>query len=128
MSYIDMKVQVLGYRSYSHYLISEHWQLMKRRHQRSRCFTCGYTRDLHLHHITYNRLGRERKEDLVTLCQDCHRKVHKMIADGETLSRAHRNLEKHTSKVHAAAEYPNQRYKIEMDIEVRAAEIRWGLN
>jgi hypothetical protein len=36
---------------------------------------------LHVHHYTYERLGCERDEDLVTLCETCHSELHRLIAD-----------------------------------------------
>ncbi len=32
-----------------------------------------------LHHLTYKNLGNEGKEDLIVLCEDCHRLVHDLI-------------------------------------------------
>lgn len=52
---------------------------------RGRCEWCG-TRgnrlnwELHVHHLTYARFHKERPEDLVVLCLDCHSKAH----DGRT--------------------------------------------
>lgn len=40
------------------------------------CRACGKTvGPIQLHHMTYERLGRERMSDLVALCRDCHRDV-----------------------------------------------------
>jgi 5-methylcytosine-specific restriction endonuclease McrA len=33
--------------------------------------------ELEAHHVSYVRLGYEEPEDLVVLCRDCHRKIHK---------------------------------------------------
>jgi len=33
-------------------------------------------RNLEVHHLTYDRLGDERMDDLEVLCPDCHRKAH----------------------------------------------------
>jgi 5-methylcytosine-specific restriction endonuclease McrA len=41
-----------------------------------RCMDCGSTRDLHVHHLTYKRHGREEARDLRVLCSRCHRKRH----------------------------------------------------
>lgn len=41
-----------------------------------RCVCCGASKNLNVHHITYDNLGAERPSDLVTLCQKCHEKVH----------------------------------------------------
>jgi hypothetical protein len=43
------------------------------------CVVCGRTQEntiLHCHHRTYERLGFEDFEDLVTLCEECHARYH----------------------------------------------------
>lgn len=46
------------------------------------CVGCGdESREVDLHHLTYSRLGSELVIDLVPLCHDCHRLVHKMNPD-----------------------------------------------
>jgi 5-methylcytosine-specific restriction endonuclease McrA len=45
----------------------------------NRCADCGDSIEekvLEVHHITYIRRGKERLEDLMTLCQDCHQERH----------------------------------------------------
>jgi 5-methylcytosine-specific restriction endonuclease McrA len=37
---------------------------------------CGSRYRLEVHHKTYERFGRERLNDLVCLCEDCHKAVH----------------------------------------------------
>lgn len=32
-------------------------------------------RNLDVHHLTYDRFGREELDDLVLLCRDCHKEV-----------------------------------------------------
>jgi 5-methylcytosine-specific restriction endonuclease McrA len=40
------------------------------------CRACKTTYGpIQLHHMTYDRLGRERMSDLVALCNKCHREV-----------------------------------------------------
>lgn len=40
------------------------------------CLTRAGT--LEVHHLSYDRLKRERLSDLVALCKPCHREVHKI--------------------------------------------------
>lgn len=41
-----------------------------------KCFACGSRRGpLHIHHLTYVRLGNEQLRDLRPLCVPCHREV-----------------------------------------------------
>ena len=47
------------------------------------CVRCGAAdRRLEVHHLTYDRIGRELLDDVVTLCQPCH-----VRADRERRSR-----------------------------------------
>lgn len=66
--------------SYSEYIQSETWQ--KKRLQRIeldnfQCRMCGSAVNLQVHHISYEHLGHEPMDDLVTLCYCCHKTVHK---------------------------------------------------
>jgi 5-methylcytosine-specific restriction endonuclease McrA len=65
-----------------------HWKKMRKKalHRDGyRCVDCRQARDelgavpLEVHHLTYVRMGVERLEDLVTLCQRCHGTRHKWL-------------------------------------------------
>jgi len=64
--------------TYEEYLRSLRWRL--KREERLKldgyaCQECGTTSEqyqLDVHHLTYERLGNERMEDLQTLCVLCH--------------------------------------------------------
>jgi hypothetical protein len=43
---------------------------------RYRCQRCQARQDLQVHHKTYERLGRERDDDLEVLCDSCHHGHH----------------------------------------------------
>ena len=43
--------------------------------------------DLQIHHVTYIRLGAELLEDLLTLCDDCHKAEHKRLLEVGVASR-----------------------------------------
>lgn len=52
----------------------------------NKCELCSSEKFLQVHHLTYERLGKELMEDLQVLCADCHMKVHgiKMVfKDGQ---------------------------------------------
>jgi 5-methylcytosine-specific restriction endonuclease McrA len=52
-----------------------------------RCQSCGRMEDLQVHHIQWrSRLGNDEKENLITLCSDCHQSCH-----GATTHRVHGN-------------------------------------
>lgn len=42
---------------------------------------CGkvWTLKAHMHHVTYDRLGREAHRDLWPMCEDCHYALHRLI-------------------------------------------------
>lgn len=64
---------------YEAYIQSGRWERRKAEYyflHEKVCWRCGVTSNIHLHHHTYVRLGNELNEDLVPLCQDCHRRVH----------------------------------------------------
>ena len=69
----------VGQFEYRDYMNSAAWEAVKRRYRNStlpqKCLVCGNSQ-VHLHHRSYDRLGRERLNDLVPLCQEHHRGVH----------------------------------------------------
>ena len=64
--------------NYQAYINSEHWQT-KRKTVEQKCFVCGDTIRLDIHHKSYKRLGNEKKKDLIALCRTCHTAVHEFI-------------------------------------------------
>lgn len=44
-----------------------------------KCQTCLSVEDLEVHHKTYERLGDELPEDLITLCRECHHAITEVI-------------------------------------------------
>ena len=66
---------------YQAYLNSNEWQETRQRifkRDNFRCVKCGESKNLHVHHITYENLGEEKDADLVTLCDKCHKSTHKL--------------------------------------------------
>ena len=64
---------------YLAYLNSPAWRTVRTRAlERAdyRCYHCGAKRDLQVHHLSYDRLGAERDDDLQVVCADCHEAVH----------------------------------------------------
>lgn len=61
--------------THGQYLATREWALLKRRvRERSggRCERCHHTMGSQIHHVTYERFGHERLEDLLDLCGPCH--------------------------------------------------------
>ena len=78
----------LGYDSYQKYLASSHWKQTRKAYYADpdtpKVCICGTDEGLALHHLTYERLGAERPEDLHPLCNDCHLTVHRLARAGLT--------------------------------------------
>ncbi len=65
--------------TYKQYLKTRHWKSIKQAVFESRvyeCTKCGVGKNLHIHHLTYDRVGKERLSDLIYLCETCHSEVH----------------------------------------------------
>lgn len=64
---------------YREYLKSPWWKLVRRRAILAaghRCRICRVSARLEVHHLTYERLGNERPEDVIALCGPCHADQH----------------------------------------------------
>lgn len=77
-------IKVINKKKYYHeYLKSKRWQntregILKKRG--SKCQLCGdISKNFHVHHNTYDRVGFEKDEDLIILCNECHAKFHNKI-------------------------------------------------
>lgn len=69
----------LWWRWYDGYLKSAVWierraQVLKRAN--GKCEACGVAAAEHVHHLTYDHVGREPLFDLVAICHPCHDSVH----------------------------------------------------
>jgi 5-methylcytosine-specific restriction endonuclease McrA len=68
---------------YRDYLLSPEWKERRRIEfgaSQRRCQSCGSRGRLHIHHLTYERRGHELPEDLVVICERCHREEHGISA------------------------------------------------
>ena len=72
---------------YQAYIGSNAWK-HKREHRKNldcyKCNQCPRVNNLTVHHITYERLGDELMEDLITLCGHCHHTHHGLDRSIET--------------------------------------------
>lgn len=41
-----------------------------------KCVMCGSESNLQVHHQHYGNIGHEYMDDLITVCYECHRKIH----------------------------------------------------
>ena len=64
---------------YKHYLESDGWRELRSevlKRDGWRCRLCNRAELVEIHHRTYQRIYRERPEDLTTLCHWCHERHH----------------------------------------------------
>jgi 5-methylcytosine-specific restriction endonuclease McrA len=64
---------------YAEYLQSPEWNETRKaalKRAGYKCQLCNSNGQLHVHHKTYEHLGNEYAKDLITLCADCHAKIH----------------------------------------------------
>ena len=64
---------------YYKYLSSDQWKLMRFGLfylRGEKCERCGKTKNLQVHHNTYNNVFSEKIKDLEILCGGCHKKEH----------------------------------------------------
>jgi hypothetical protein len=86
-------LHLLGFKSYDDYRKSPHWiEFRKAALERSKkaCERCGGSSGvvLQVHHLTYERIGRELPDDVQVLCKDCHTVAHTLrpLTHEETLA------------------------------------------
>lgn len=74
------RLATMGLRTYKEYLESDYWAATKERYRKSsrpwKCWVCGCTAKLQLHHRSYYYIGAEPLSDLVVLCDTHHKQVH----------------------------------------------------
>jgi hypothetical protein len=76
---ISCSPQPLPPAQYRSYIRSRRWKARRKHYFAThvkRCAACPSKIDIQLHHVTYERLGCERDEDLILLCCDCHTDFH----------------------------------------------------
>ena len=71
--------------NYYDYMKSDEWKAKRLeclKRDNFQCQKCGTAKNLVIHHWTYDRLGNEDLGDIVTLCKDCHKKIHENDLSG----------------------------------------------
>jgi len=66
--------------NYKRYLKSEDWEVIRNKvliRDKRKCCFCLSNKNLEVHHETYKNVFYEDLDDLITLCHDCHRAIHK---------------------------------------------------
>lgn len=76
---INFDRRLAWWESYSAYLESDEWKERARRimaRARGLCEQCKRRRAVHVHHLTYERAGDEKDDDLQAVCFKCHDAAH----------------------------------------------------
>ena len=97
--------------AYNAYLQGKQWKDFRERtvKERGKCEKCGKVEDLMVHHLTYERLGNELPEDILVLCEHCHREIHAKACSGKARFNTYgfrnyfRNIVKLTSELSESA-------------------------
>jgi hypothetical protein len=74
---------------YTTYLQTDAWRARRERTlllAGYTCQRCGRAKATDAHHLTYDRLGRERDGDLLALCEPCHGALHGRPGGGAGVS------------------------------------------
>lgn len=64
---------------YKRYIKSPQWKMVCKRYWAAygrKCQACASRKNLHVHHKSYDRFGREMLADLAGVCDSCHRAIH----------------------------------------------------
>lgn len=72
----------LEFKSYAEYLQSDLWKQKKATALSfigNCCKICRSKKSINVHHISYDRIGKELIEDLSILCRSCHKMVHALV-------------------------------------------------
>ena len=75
------------FKDYNDYLKSNEWKQIRKLYfkgKRKSCLCCKSTKIIQLHHKSYKRLGTTSEiKDLISVCNSCHKKIHKLEKDNK---------------------------------------------
>lgn len=95
---------------YFDYMHSNSWLTRRRKRIEMdgyRCKICGSATNLNVHHITYENLGCEPMDDLVTVCKQCHANLHSTDTGADDrIRKGERNQEVEAETRHPEEEKP----------------------
>lgn len=93
---LSRRLQGTKFATYDEYLASPEWEKLKERWLKSplsrgnlcHAGKCGSTKNLVFHHVNYCRLGNENLSDLLLVCNECHKEIHRLYDMGLKLDEA----------------------------------------
>lgn len=74
-----MSLIIMDREKYKEYLLSPAWREFRKKvfeHYGKKCSECHRTKQLDIHHLTYENIFNEKLEDVKVLCRKHHAKVH----------------------------------------------------
>ena len=108
MKRLGKELRLFGYKNYKEFLKSDRWKEIRIKIWQSdipkRCYICGATEHLQVHHLSYKRLFYGDLRDVVFLCREHHEKVH------EFCGRKNLNLRKGLKRYKKFVARKNQNY------------------
>ena len=69
---------------YEEYIQSEDWKNKRKEvllEKGNKCFICGSSENIHIHHTNYRTLGDEDTRFLFPLCKECHEEIHSLVEE-----------------------------------------------
>lgn len=76
-----LKLAKSTYYKYLNHLRSDYWKVIRQKafeRDNKVCQHCHDTEATQVHHLSYENLGHELLEDLMSVCEPCHKKIHKI--------------------------------------------------
>ena len=60
------------------YLAKDHWQKTRERflEEQPICERCKKRLSRDVHHLHYDSIGHERRQDVLVICRECHAEIH----------------------------------------------------
>jgi len=105
-------------KNYEEYLNSFAWKAIKKLklEQSPQCEVC-WVKATTVHHLSYERLWREKEEDLVSICESCHNKCH--YVEGYQIKNSDSELRKRFEELRNDVSFSN--------INVKISELKEGI-
>ena len=77
------------YIDYYKYIKSEDWRKVRNKYisKHKVCECCLYNKPQCVHHEWYDKLWKEKSKNLRALCNDCHKKIHKIYNEWRSMNR-----------------------------------------
>lgn len=76
---------------YNEYINSEMWQQAREyalKRDGYKCVKCGSAKNVQVHHLVYKNIPYEKPGDIVTICKECHKKIHARDIEGKNNGRS----------------------------------------